>query len=348
MKKRSLKHKPVLLSLFCGAGGLDIGFEKKGFEVGLAFDIRPDSIASYNVNRKLSHAFVQDVNDLTLKEMDRLYGGPFTPVGVIGGPPCQGFSVSNVNKKKSDERNKLSLTYAALLKELNKRSPVHFFVFENVKGLLGEKHRDTYEEIKKSFEECGFNVYTSMLNAVHYGVPQNRERLIIVGLNKKIYVDAEWKPPERIKSKSLPITVKEAIGNLPKPVYFSRKLNPVDIPYHPNHWCMQPKSKKFSLEGVLVEGQSFGRSFRTLRWNKPSPTVAYGNREVHVHPSGTRRLSIYEAMLLQGFSQDYVLTGTLSQQITQVSEAVPPPLSQAIAKSLLSQLRLFEDLKKAS
>ncbi len=327
-----------LLSLFCGAGGLDIGFEKQGFEVGLAFDIRQDSVNSYNQNRKNKCGHVQDINKLTVEKLDELYGAEFNPIGLIGGPPCQGFSISNVNKQKSDKRNRLSFTYVNLLSQLNNRNPVHFFVFENVTGLLGDRHKNTFKTIKKSFEGAGFNIFVSTLNAMDFGTPQNRERLIIVGLNKAIYSKTEWQPPQTVNGYSVsPVTVRNAIGDLPDPIYFSDVKSKDDIKHHPNHWCMTPKSPKFHTKETLSEGESYGRSFRTLTWDKPSPTVAYGNREVHVHPSGKRRLSVYEAMLLQGFPKKYELAGNLSQQITQVSEAVPPPLSEVIARSIIKQ-----------
>ena len=98
---------------------------------------------------------------------------------------------------------------------------------------------------------------------------------------------------------------------------------------------MKPKSQRF-FDGSLAEGYSSARSFKTLAWNEPSITASYGHREVHVHPEGTRRLSVFEAMLLQGFPKQYVLEGTLSAQIDQVSEAVPPQLAHAIATTIRS------------
>ena len=104
-------------------------------------------------------------------------------------------------------------------------------------------------------------------------------------------------------------------------------------PIHPNHWCMVPKSDRFK-NNKLIPGDCSQRSFRTLEWERPSYTVAYGNREVHVHPSGNRRLSVYEAMLLQGYPTNYELKGTLSDQFQQVSQAVPPPMAKAVAQSI--------------
>lgn len=99
---------------------------------------------------------------------------------------------------------------------------------------------------------------------------------------------------------------------------------------------MRPVSKRFHQPGGADRA---GRSFRRLEWDKPSPTVAYGHREIHVHPEGRRRLSIYEAMLLQGFPEEFVLEGTLSSQVEQVSNAVPPPLAQSLATAIKSAMR---------
>lgn len=329
----------MLLSLFCGPGGLDIGFENAGFDVGLAFDIRKTSVDTYNSNRTgKKSAHCRDVSQLTLGDLDDLYGKQFEPRGVIGGPPCQSFSFSNVFKNEDDIRRLLPLRYADLLKKLNKRKPVEFFVFENVLGLLSDKHKNEFDLFKDSFKKAGFSINTIVLDAVDFGVPQFRERVFIIGFNKKIHKDLSvsvndfdlFKYHEKL-------TVRNAIGNLPSPMIFNRNIKTSDIPFHPNHWCMAPKSKKFTTPGALIPGRAIGRSFRVLEWDKPSPTVAYGNREVHIHPDAKRRLSVLEAMRLQGFPESYVLEGTLSDQIKQISEAVPPRLSYTIA-SVISNL----------
>ena len=113
-------------------------------------------------------------------------------------------------------------------------------------------------------------------------------------------------------------------------MFFKRGIQGEDIPHHPNHWTMNPKSHRFSVTEKLPTG----RSFRQLNWDQPSHTVAYGHREIHVHPNGTRRLSIYEAMLLQGFNPDFRMLGNLSEQVTQVSNAVAPPVALALATSI--------------
>lgn len=325
-----------LLSVFCGAGGLDLGFEEAGFDVKLAFDIRPDAIVSHNANRagRAKSAFCVDVRSLTLKRLDELAGGTFKPIGIIGGPPCQSFSQANRSPVDDDPRHELPFVYANLIDRLNKRSPLQFFVLENVVTLREDPHVEHYEKLKRKLAKIGFHVHEEILNSSDYGVPQNRERLVLVGLNKKLYTKDSWTRPAKVDLPVEQLTVRHAFRGLPEPTHFRQKLVANEIAFHPNHWCMAPKSKKFTTAGALVEGQRGNRSFKTLSWDQPSVTVAYGNREVHIHPDCKRRLSVLEAMRLQGFPDTYELKGTLSSQITQVSEAVPPPMAKAVALGL--------------
>ena len=320
----------MLLSLFCGAGGLDAGFEAEEFEIALAFDLREDSVASYNHNRERpARGHVGDVSKLTPAKLDRLHGATFAPEGVIGGPPCQSFSRANTVYLDADPRHSLPLAYAKLLKTLNERSPVKFFVMENVTGLMSDRHAHRLRRMEKAFDNAGFSLSHAVLLATDYETPQIRERLFVVGLNRELYGEAKWSPPAKVvAADGRRPNVQGAIGHLPEATFYDRKLTPSDIPHHPNHWCMRPKSAKFTTPGALRPGNGNNRSFKTLAWESPSPTVAYGHREVHIHPECHRRLSVYEAMLLQGFPKNYELVGSFSSQIVQISEAVPPPGSR--------------------
>lgn len=329
-------QKNNLLSVFCGAGGLDLGFEDAGFEIELAFDIRPDAIISYNANRagKPASGHCLDVRNLTPTKLDELAGRMFQPLGIIGGPPCQSFSQANRSPIDNDPRHQLPFVYAELINSLNKRRSLHFFVLENVVALREAPHLEHFNHLKVRLAEIGFRVFEAVLDARNYGVPQKRRRLILVGLNSKLYPEMEWAVPPALDFPYECLTVRHAFRGVPEPTHFRRELRPSDITFHPNHWCMAPKSKKFFTPGALTEGQRGNRSFKTLSWDKPSVTVAYGNREVHIHPNCRRRLSVFEAMRLQGFPDSYELKGSLSSQITQVSEAVPPPMAMAVALSV--------------
>jgi DNA (cytosine-5)-methyltransferase 1 len=326
--------KGNLLSLFCGCGGLDLGFEKAGYITGLAYDRRPDAVSSWNRNRKVSAARVMDIRGLTLEKLDSDNGGEFRPTGVVGGPPCQGFSIANRSGSKDDPRNDLAKVFFDLALQLNSRSLLDFIVMENVPTIQGQRGGEILQDLLLLLDKHGFDAKFRVLDAVNFGVPQRRKRLFLVATQKSSLSSSGWCPPEPLKSV---ITVRKAIGHFPEPNKFSRGCDPKLNPYHENHWCMVPKSTKF-FDGTLVEGFTANRSFKTLWWDQPSYTASYGNREVHIHPNCTRRLSVFEAMTIQGFPREFVLNGSMSSQITQVSEAVPPPLAKAIAKSILASV----------
>jgi DNA (cytosine-5)-methyltransferase 1 len=335
-----------LVSLFCGCGGLDLGFREAGFQPILAIDKDSMACRTYELNHPGVRVLKQDLSTAAKGYvLDRLAELPQEkrPVGVIGGPPCQAFSLSNRNGNAHDARANLPHNYAAVLKDLAQVFELDFFVFENVLGLRYKKHAELFGVFKKLFSSAGFSIFEGELDAQDFGVPQMRKRIFVVGFNAKKYPHLEYEFPSGTGRKKR--TVEDAIGDLPKPVYFEYGLLPADIPVHPNHWCMKPRSKKF-FNGYLKEGDIKGRPFRVLPWDKPSWTVAYGHREVHIHPSGRRRLSIYEAMLLQGFPPSYTLLGTLSDQIRLVSDAVPPPVAKALAESILEVIKYGKQLTR--
>lgn len=327
--------KPAIVSLFCGCGGFDLGFEQAGFRVALALDINKDAVQTYNLNRKVKVAEQCDLSKETPVELEKRLekkGGLANLKGLIGGAPCQSFSQGNVFFDPMDIRHTLPKRFAEFLAYFNRTDALDFFVFENVEGINSKRHEGTFKGFKKLFEKAGFVLHEDLLDAADFGVPQRRPRIFVIGLNRTKFKNISFKFPAAtcVKHKN----VVDVLGKLPEPVFFSRGLTPDNIPHHRNHWTMQPKSPKFS-NGFLKEGVKKGRSFRVLAWNKPSLTVAYGHREIHIHPSGKRRLSVHEAMLLQGLPDDYILTGTLSAQIKQVSDTVPRQVGEVLARSLL-------------
>ena len=329
-----------IVSLFSGCGGFDLGFEQARFQPIIAYDVFHAAVETYNSNREDNPAIHADLAKLSTDKMiqqieKRLMGHPV--IGVIGGPPCQSFSKGNVHPKPNDIRRRLPLRYAEILSGLNQKFCLHFFVFENVEGLTLKRHKEEFAHFRQEFERAGFNLFEKTLNARDFGVPQDRPRVFLVGLNKKLYPDKEFTFLEPISGeiKIVRIAFEEAFGDCqwPEPAFYNPGLKLEDIPYHPNHWTMVPRSSKFK-NGDLLKSKGNRRSFRVLKWDIPSWTVAYGNREIHVHPSGTRRLSIFEALILQGFPQNYFLKGNLSQQVKMVSDAVPPPVAYQLASSI--------------
>lgn len=327
-----------VVSLFSGCGGLDLGFKSAGFTSVLAIDSNAAACRTFERNHTGTRVLKRDLSTLPINYvLERVAELPTAvkPIGVIGGPPCQAFSQGNGHKRDDDPRALLSKNYASILRQLNSAFNLDFFVFENVLGLKHGRHDEQFRLFKRLFSAAGFRVFESELNAHDFGVAQVRRRVFVVGLNRRKFPETTFEFP--IPHVTPKRNVRDLIFKLPDPFFFKRGASVKEIPFHPNHWCMVPKSSRF-FDGSLKEGEIRGRPFRVLKWDAPSWTVAYGHREVHVHPSTTRRLSVYEAMLLQGFPREYELQGTLSDQIRLVSDAVPPPLAEALARSVSKAL----------
>lgn len=321
---------PKIISLFSGAGGLDLGFTQADYTVAFALDKSEDAIRTHRRNFEATHSVVADLtktnSDDILSMIEKVIPQG-EAVGIIGGPPCQGFSRANTASRTDDPRNKLPFIYLDIIEKLQTEYVVKFVLFENVQGILDAKHADTFKAVINRFRALGLFESVRKYSALKYGVPQKRTRVIIAAFDS-MEVRESFHP---IELESSDLTVRHAIGGLPEPAFFRRGLTANEIPCHPNHWTMVPRSHKFFSED---DKESTGRCFRRLKWNEPSPTVAYGHREIHVHPDGKRRLSIFEAMLLQGFPESFVLEGSLSSQVEQVSNAVPPPLGKALAEAI--------------
>jgi DNA (cytosine-5)-methyltransferase 1 len=318
----------IVLSLFCGAGGLDLGFELAGYDVRLSIDRSPSAIATHRKNFGAKKSVEADLDAMgpegvceALKQRVPLGAR----IGIIGGPPCQGFSRANTGSYTTDPRNSLVELYVRIIQRLNRDFIIDFVVFENVLGIKDRKHRLTFESLQSGLENIGLSVTSHECCALDHDVPQTRRRVLVTGIAK------EKGPLTKIPHRPGKKTIRESIGHLRAPVYFRHGLLPDEIPIHPNHWTSRPRSKRFSTP--LTEWKPT-RSFKRTYWSKPSPTIAFGHREIHVHPCGKRRLSIYEAMLIQGFPETFVLTGNLTQQVEQVSNAVPPPLAYSVAESI--------------
>ena len=333
-KSLAINKRPAIVSLFSGAGGLDLGFAQEGYRIALAIDSVASAIQTHEYNFKLTKGVVADLCEIgpkgvlghLLKTVDR-----GKSIGIIGGPPCQGFSRANVSSKPDDPRNLLPTLYVEIIEEIQKCYNVEFVVFENVLGMKDKKHSSNYLKLIQGLKNLDFDLSEQQLCAYDYGVPQNRHRIVVTALKSgKGYSEL------LLKKRLGKSTVREAIGDLVEPAFFDRALDVADIPLHPNHWTMKPKSAKFHNPFSEINKS---RSFRKLNWEKASPTIAFGNREIHVHPNGKRRISIYEAMLLQGFPPTFQLKGNLSQQVQQISNAVPPPLARSLAAALIKSMK---------
>jgi DNA (cytosine-5)-methyltransferase 1 len=261
------------VSLFSGAGGLDLGFKEAGFTISVAIDVADAAVRTHKKNFPRTKAVVGDLTELQPKgvvEHVREKLEPKQRIAVIGGPPCQGFSRANASSLSSDPRNKLPRLYLDIVEALQRLYTVEFIVFENVLGIRDKKHAKTYKALIKGIEALGFDITEKELCSADFGVPQNRRRVVLSGMRKgQCY--SQVTPRKRNGL----VTVRQAIGGLNDPAYFKRGLEPKDIPVHPNHWTMQPKSVRFEKPEPEISEQ---RSFKRLVWDLPSRTIAFGHR----------------------------------------------------------------------
>lgn len=324
---------PAIVSLFSGAGGLDLGFHQEAFHIAVAFDLGAAAVRTHRRNFPASKAVCAD---LTKLGPTGVLGHVLTkvpigyPIGIIGGPPCQGFSRANVMPIANDPRNKLPQLYVDIIRELQEYYRVEFIVFENVLGMRDKKYAQFYQDLKSQLKALALEVFEQELCALDFGVPQMRRRIVLTAMRSGSGI--RMTAPRK---RSGALNVRDALEGLTRPTMFARNLKAEDIALHPNHWTMNPRSPRFQ------QGRAnwSGRSFRRLDWDQPCPTIAFGHREIHVHPDGDRRLSILEAMLLQGFPREFILEGNLSEQVEQVSNAVPPPMARSVASAIRRALR---------
>jgi DNA (cytosine-5)-methyltransferase 1 len=363
-----------LFSFFSGAGFLDLGFEKTGkYEVMFVNEYKP----SFNRIYKHAHenmgvsepVFGHHVGDVSeWLEDDCKYGqlcGYMQEavshgadlVGFIGGPPCPDFSVAGKNRGKEGENGKLSQTYADLIC----KSQPDFFVFENVKGLYTtEMHRQFYEALKYQFRLFGYALTEHLVNSIEFGVPQDRYRIILVGVKKdtlarlgrsfgendvingfdwdrhKLYdrnvLKGTW-PKTTPYKEDVRTEVPEGIVKELTVQYWWDRNN---VAEHPNQTMyFQPRAglDKFKTKD---EGDMAKKCYKRLHRWKYSPTAAYGNNEVHIHPYKPRRISVAEALAIQSLPPEYVIPGdvTLTDAFKTIGNGVPFLLAKGIALTL--------------
>ena len=297
-----------VVSLFSGAGGLDLGFKMAGHEIIWANDLYEDAVETYKHNLS-NHIVCEDISRIDTENI------PDCDI-IIGGFPCQGFSVANMKRNEADERNAL---YKQLIRVIKGKKP-KFFLAENVKGLTNLAKGTVFKMILSDFSAIGYKVSYQVLNAADYGVPQTRQRVIIVGVRNDINFEYIFPAPTHSKDgeNGLPhwISVGEAMSVIPDP----------DLPNNlPNH---DYSKYKLQFNGYL--------GHRALDPEKPAPTVtARGDNKGGVvilpHPTVQRRMSCRELATVQSFPLDYKFFGNRSSVYRQIGNAVPPLLGYAVA-----------------
>lgn len=346
-----------VIDLFCGCGGLSKGFENAGYNVVLGVDNNNAALETFQKNHNNSTKLNADLSDENTFEIIREIVGTRSIDVIIGGPPCQGFSLTGP-RNFDDERNKL---YLAVIKAVKQFSP-SAFIIENVPGMATLYNGDIKEEIIKRFSDLGYNVNPAILCAADYGVPQMRKRLIFVGVKEKL---GFFEFPLATNNPSNYITCQDAISDLP-----SRDIelgNEADIYITPplteyqrhmrrnsellhNHVATNHTDMVKSVISLVPEGgnykdlpqgvgesRKFNEAWTRYHSKKPSKTIDTGHRN-HFHYKYNRVPTIRENARLQSFEDDFIFYGNKTQQNRQVGNAVPPLLGYAIAKKLLKYL----------
>lgn len=370
----TLHIRPTLFSFFSGAGFLDLGFEDAGFQIALVNEIHRPFLHAYQHSRAVLglpepefgyfegdiNLFFERKHGQYLAHMIALARRRSGLVGFIGGPPCPDFSVGGKNRGRKGENGRLSASYVELIIQ---QKP-DFFIFENVKGLWStRRHRAFYEELKFKLHNAGYVTTERLVNAIEYGVPQDRERIILLGFSQETAgsllsyligpeIPEDYYPWDESKCYS-----QDEVFGLPW-VSTSPFLPDVDIPCppgtpeeltvefwfrkndvynHPNsHHHFVPRSGISKME-MIDEGDVSKKSYKRLHRWRYSPTAAYGNNEVHLHPYKVRRLSVAETLAIQSLPRAFELPEdmTLTDMFKTVGNGVPYLLARGIAEALL-------------
>lgn len=356
-----------LLSFFSGSGLMDLAFEDAGYSIDFVNENHEPFLNAYQYSRsklgKPEPAFGYSNTDirefLTHKktELDlvtKQAKGQSDIVGFIGGPPCPDFSIGGKNRGRLGEKGILS---EAFIEIITTQKP-HFFIFENVKGLWRtKKHRAFYEELKAKLEAANYILAERLINAIEYGVPQDRERIILIGFHKLVLHNLNltfqlpdalpWENntlyPASVVKEAWPDidpfeedVVREASLNVPLNLTVEHWFRKNDVMAHANaehHFKPRAGLSKFL---TIAEGDVSRKSFKRLHRWRYSPTAAYGNNEVHIHPYKARRISAAEALAIQSMPPEFELPPdmSLTNMFKTIGNGVPYLASLGIAKTL--------------
>lgn len=332
-----------IIDLFCGIGGLSLGFEQAGFEVVSAIDMWADAVRTYNHNRKEKVAkviTVEDFNNTMLPEIVKNNNIS----GIIGGPPCQGFSTVG-RRNVEDPRNKMYLEFYKSVKIANP----DFFVIENVKGMLTLNKGAFVKDLLERFGSngLGYTISYQLINAADYGIPQNRYRVFYVGMKNK-----EFEFPEPFDYK---LSAKDGISDLlnsDHTHYGSEPQNEFQRNMRGNQVCplnqdyTNHTEQTINIISMIPDGGSirdlpreyweirkYNKAFERMSSLRPSNTIDTGHRN-YFHYAEPRIPTLRESARLQSFPDNFEVLGTRGSQYKQVGNAVPPMLAKIIAENI--------------
>ena len=340
-----------VIDLFCGCGGLSYGFEKAGCNVILGIDNDPSALNTFRKNHKGSQIIEGDITRTSYSDIKKIIGNKKIDI-IVGGPPCQGMSLSGP-RKFEDPRNRLYLSFIRLVSEIKPKA----FVIENVPGLVGLFKGEIKDHILRSFTEIGYDVQYRILNASGFGVPQNRRRVFFVGMRSHSFIF-----PKENKER---LTCESAISDMPSlksepdpsvmeyesaPLTdYQRMMRSGSAAIH-NHIVTKHNETTKKIIALVPNGGNYKdlppeyintRNFH-VAWtrfdrNAPAPTIDTGHRH-HFHYEYNRVPTVRECARIQSFPDIFIFTGNKTEQYRQVGNAVPPILAETIARALIEQM----------
>lgn len=326
-----------LLSLFSGCGGLDLGFERAGFEIPVANEFDRTIWETFEVNHPNTTLYKGDVRDIAEEDF------PDDIDGIIGGPPCQSWSEAGNRSGIADDRGQLFYDYIRILKEKQPK----FFLAENVKGMMADRHNAAVQNIIQMFEDCGYDVTVNLVNAKNYGVAQERKRVFYIGFRKDLNVNFVFPTGSTVDDKDK-ITLRDIIWDLQDsavPALPKNKHNPEAI--NNNEYFVGSYSTIFMSRN------------RVKAWDEQGYTVQASGRQCQLHPQapkmikfGTndcrfeegkehlyRRMTVREIARVQGFPDDFEFKYTdINNAYKMIGNAVPVNLAYEIAVAIKEAL----------
>ena len=372
-----------VFSFFAGSGFLDLGFEYSDVPVVYVNELYSPFLEAYKYSRKCLQLsspkygyyegniidLLEGEAALKLSSLVRDARQNSDIVGFLGGPPCPDFSVGGKNRGSEGDRGRLSASYIELICQ---QKP-DFFLFENVKGLYRtKKHRSFFEELKNKVNKSGYLLIERIINSIEYGVPQDRDRIILIGFKKKFleqlgmktekidkYIpdsvfpwqqqilydkkDAFLRPWPTVSSFQ-PDSILPCPANIPQELTVEYWFRKNDVSDHANseHY-FTPRAGIVKFQSIDEGDDSRKSSKRLHRW-RYSPTACYGNNEVHLHPYKVRRISAAEALAIQSMPKDFCFPESMSltAMFKTIGNGVPYLASKAIAQTILDFLNTKE------
>lgn len=326
-----------VISLFSGCGGLDLGFERAGFEIPVANEFDKTIWATFKANHPKTKLIEGDIRNI--KECDF----PDGIDGIIGGPPCQSWSEAGSLRGIDDERGQLFYDYIRILKAKQPK----FFLAENVSGMLADRHSTAVKNIIQMFEECGYDVSITLVNAKNYGVAQERKRVFYIGFRKDLHIDFKF-PEGSTKDDSKKITLRDIIWDLQDTVVPAGEKN------HRNPNAINNNEYFTGAYSTIFMSRN-----RVKDWDEQGFTVQASGRQCQLHPQAPkmikygqndcrfvegkeylyRRMSVREVARIQGFPDDFkFIYEMVDTGYKMIGNAVPVNLAYEVAAAIKKAL----------